>query len=410
MKKIFLHNYIIFLFFILIMSSGCTLPLSTFSPYNYHKELASHQYRKKMDHLIVILDASISMTQPYKGKEKFHTAIQVLHHLNASLTAIQIPIGFYILGTGTCHFCEQATQLFQLSPYQSERLDIQHLSKIHPGGETPINHLISSISDRFQSCSGYLGMIVISDFEKNSLQTQEAFQQICEKYTNRLTIACITVGQPQKKLDLSHTYAHLREQIQWYCAEEIFNFQAMKQFVGHFFLEPVDDRDQDGVNDKKDRCPQTPADAWVDTSGCPKDSDADGVFDGLDHCENSRPGAPVDQQGCWQLPVIFYKTNQFHMSRHQEKKLSFLTNLLKSNRICIEIQGHSDDSGAKEKIQDVSFRRAQSVMAYFLSQGVRYAQMQIKGFGAQIPLNADQALMKQASQRRVSFQIIDCNN
>ena len=58
------------------------------------------------------------------------------------------------------------------------------------------------------------------------------------------------------------------------------------------------DTDVDGVPDKQDKCPGTPAGAKVDANGCPIDSDGDKVFDGLDQCEATPLGATVNAQGC----------------------------------------------------------------------------------------------------------------
>ncbi len=58
------------------------------------------------------------------------------------------------------------------------------------------------------------------------------------------------------------------------------------------------DTDQDGVPDRKDKCPDTPKGATVDATGCPKDSDGDGVLDGIDQCPNTPKGATVDARGC----------------------------------------------------------------------------------------------------------------
>ena len=58
------------------------------------------------------------------------------------------------------------------------------------------------------------------------------------------------------------------------------------------------DTDGDGVSDRKDKCPGTPAGATVDATGCPSDADGDGVFDGLDKCANTPKGARVDAKGC----------------------------------------------------------------------------------------------------------------
>jgi outer membrane protein OmpA-like peptidoglycan-associated protein len=58
------------------------------------------------------------------------------------------------------------------------------------------------------------------------------------------------------------------------------------------------DADQDGIADKKDTCPATPAGAVVDPQGCPSDSDRDKVYNGLDACPNTVEGAEVDARGC----------------------------------------------------------------------------------------------------------------
>lgn len=46
----------------------------------------------------------------------------------------------------------------------------------------------------------------------------------------------------------------------------------------------VKDADMDGVSDKKDKCPDTPAGVAVDVTGCPIDTDGDGVADNIDEC------------------------------------------------------------------------------------------------------------------------------
>src|SRR6266567_1652692 len=61
---------------------------------------------------------------------------------------------------------------------------------------------------------------------------------------------------------------------------------------------PSKDSDHDGVDDRKDACPDTPAGAVVDSKGCPIDSDHDGVYDGIDKCPGTPAGAHVDATGC----------------------------------------------------------------------------------------------------------------
>src|SRR6187402_308625 len=47
------------------------------------------------------------------------------------------------------------------------------------------------------------------------------------------------------------------------------------------------DSDNDGVSDKKDKCPSTPPGVLVDKTGCPLDKDLDGVADYLDQCPDT---------------------------------------------------------------------------------------------------------------------------
>ncbi len=58
------------------------------------------------------------------------------------------------------------------------------------------------------------------------------------------------------------------------------------------------DSDEDGVFNRRDRCPDTPAGHDVDEYGCSQDSDGDGVPDGIDRCPVHTPGALVDHIGC----------------------------------------------------------------------------------------------------------------
>jgi len=63
-------------------------------------------------------------------------------------------------------------------------------------------------------------------------------------------------------------------------------------------LQGCPDADGDGVADADDRCPNTPAGVKVDASGCPLDADDDKVPDYLDKCPNTPAGTQVDANGC----------------------------------------------------------------------------------------------------------------
>ncbi len=65
-----------------------------------------------------------------------------------------------------------------------------------------------------------------------------------------------------------------------------------------FFVQPIRDSDNDGVDNSEDMCPNTPPGVKVDVFGCPIDSDHDGVPDYLDKCPNTPLKVAVDSSGC----------------------------------------------------------------------------------------------------------------
>nr|WP_315157516.1 thrombospondin type 3 repeat-containing protein [uncultured Flavobacterium sp.] len=61
-------------------------------------------------------------------------------------------------------------------------------------------------------------------------------------------------------------------------------------------LSEIKDSDNDGVADKKDKCPDTLAGVQVDKTGCPLDKDLDGTADYLDECADT--AGPLELKGC----------------------------------------------------------------------------------------------------------------
>lgn len=71
----------------------------------------------------------------------------------------------------------------------------------------------------------------------------------------------------------------------WDGADNGTNDLYLQHNVGLVFnLRKPKDTDNDGVPDKKDKCPDTPSSAQVDSKGCPLDGDQDGVPDYFDKC------------------------------------------------------------------------------------------------------------------------------
>jgi len=71
----------------------------------------------------------------------------------------------------------------------------------------------------------------------------------------------------------------------------------------------------------------------------------------------------------------------------------------------IEVAGHASREGSAEFNQDLSLRRAQSVVAYLVQAGVEAERLEPVGYGASRPLAQDDSEEGRAGDRRIEFTV-----
>src|SRR6266576_2819501 len=174
------------------------------------------------------------------------------------------------------------------------------------------------------------------------------------------------------------------------------------------------DADQDGIADKKDACPGTPAGAEVDTAGCQRasDTDGDGIDDTKDKCPGTAAGTRVDAAGC---PILFTEAKTpvvlrgvtFEIGRSALKPDSYTildivaASLVANPDIKIEIAGHTDNTGLSVTNLRLSQARAQAVLTYLATKGVALDRMVAKGYGPTQPVAPNTTPAGRALNRRV---------
>jgi len=169
---------------------------------------------------------------------------------------------------------------------------------------------------------------------------------------------------------------------------------------------PPADSDGDGVVDPADRCPNTPAGARVDASGCELDGDRDGVIDRLDRCPNTPAGDKVDAVGCGLTIAlqVNFDNNSATIKPESYGELDNLVEFLKavpSARGTLE--GHTDSVGSDAYNRNLSQRRADSVKAYVTGKGIDAARIEARGFGEAQPVADNATAEGRAQNRRVQF-------
>jgi len=218
------------------------------------------------------------------------------------------------------------------------------------------------------------------------------------------------------------------------------------------------DMDKDGVPDKVDKCPEAKedTDGYKDEDGCPDlDNDGDGVVDIQDQCvdvpgskenngcpedDKDKDGIPdrtdkcpdkpenyngyKDEDGCPDnRPTLVTQTAdaieikgavQFAtgsskiVGGRSFQILDGVAALLNHNlRIQkVEVQGHTDDRGGKDKNQALSQERAEAVVKYLTEKGVKASRLEAKGYGQDNPIADNKTRAGRQKNRRVEFKIL----
>lgn len=181
---------------------------------------------------------------------------------------------------------------------------------------------------------------------------------------------------------------------------------------------PEGDRDQDGLLDMQDRCPDEPGLPELD--GCP-DRDSDGIPDIQDRCPGEKgvpklDGCPTDKAVAVLEDggLVLFGTITFDSGKATIKSESFpvvdeVAQLLTANPEIkkIRVDGHTDDVGKAEDNLSLSDRRAAAVVDYLVGKGIARERLTSKGFGESQPIDTNATALGRAKNRRVEFTVLE---
>ncbi len=145
------------------------------------------------------------------------------------------------------------------------------------------------------------------------------------------------------------------------------------------------DKDNDGVPDSLDKCPNTPTGTHVDATGCAGETKARGVLQGVN-----------------------FKLGGSELTEDSKKVLDGVALELKSfPKAKIEVQGHTDTTGNEAANIALSQKRAQSVSDYLVGQGIPKEQLTAKGYGPSQPVADNKTLTGRKTNRRVEMKWLE---
>ncbi len=204
------------------------------------------------------------------------------------------------------------------------------------------------------------------------------------------------------------------------CANDAEDFDKFEDRDGC----PDVDNDRDGFLDTRDSCPDEPEDidGFKDKDGCPDDdNDGDGLLDADDTCPNEPETVNgfEDGDGCPdELPAdvlrftgairgITFETGRDVIRSSSTRTLSEALAVLNDYpALRMEVQGHTDNVGNDATNLDLSQRRADAVVRWFVDAGVDPSRLRALGYGETLPLADNDSDAGRAENRRVEFRLL----
>lgn len=435
-------NKSINLFFMVALSTlvvGCATskPPSTAGTSFKAASIDTSDRAQKVDNFIVILDASGSMAEPYKGEQKFVQAKEIVSRLNQTIPDLQLRGGLRTFSGN------KSPLVYGLTDYSKaaleEALRAQKV-KGSGGSDTRLGGTIHAAGGDLQSSQGKTAVVIVSDGASTDKPLPFA-ESLKKQLGDRVCIYPVSVGDDPGGKTLMGQIARAGQCGFAVNADSIASSQAMANYVDRVFLaekampmeakiadtdgdgvlDNVDncpnvpgkdpfgcpmaakDSDNDGVADANDQCPDTP-NMKVNALGCPFDTDEDGVADNKDQCPRTPKGAEVNLVGCWVLADVQFDTDKWEIKAEHYDVLERSYRVLAQNPdLRFEVQGHTDNVGTTDYNQALSQKRAISVKQYFVEKGIAPSRLSTSGYGLTQPIDTNTTGDGRARNRRVQL-------
>jgi outer membrane protein OmpA-like peptidoglycan-associated protein len=189
------------------------------------------------------------------------------------------------------------------------------------------------------------------------------------------------------------------------------------------------DTDGDAIPDMFDACPRHAGLPSTDRRqhGCPpiQDRDRDGVADEHDACPDAKgvPHSEPEKNGCPPPPPaarleaariviseqVLFETGTASIRPESDAILGEVLRVLTEHPelTLVEVQGHTDSTGAAELNRKLSRDRAEAVVAWLVTRGIAKERLRAEGHGADKPIADNETEAGREKNRRVEFRVIE---
>jgi len=385
MKKTYLSLILFAVLF--LVATGCAVkqPLSAYKTSDLNDKVRSGLYTQKTDNFLVVLDASGSLSLPYKQEIKLNIAKDIINRMNRTIPEMKLTGALRTFGMTDCalSFKNKTDLLYGVTKYSTVDFEASLDGVWPPHGRSPLGLALTKAGDDLATTEGSIAVIVVSDAEEMNNSPVEAAKALKARYGDRLCIYTMHIGNSSEgkaKMDM------IAEEGQ--CGftavvDDLSTEQGMTEFVTEVFFD---------TGGRKYVAPK------------PGDSDGDGVFDNKDDCPNTPAAAKVNSAGCWILKGLNFDYDKSEIKPRYNHLLDELVTILENNeRMKLELQGHTDNRGGAAYNKGLSKRRAKAVKDYLVEKGIATGRLTTAGYGFDKPATTNGTSKGRAENRRVEL-------
>jgi len=167
------------------------------------------------------------------------------------------------------------------------------------------------------------------------------------------------------------------------------------------YAKDMGDDDMDGVANKFDKCPGTPANTVVDGAGCPLvvKAPVTRVTEKIYvTAEDKRVVADA-------IRDLEFDLGKATIREHSFPTLNKVAALLVEKNFSLKLAGHTDNTGSMALNLGLSKDRAEAIKAYLVSQGANASRIEATGYGPNQPIATNKTAAGRQKNRRVEFTL-----